>query len=668
MSREPACSGRGTAPAMTAGEALAKASIPTLLMCLAQITGDRKWFEAPYLPQRDVSLFADPTGGFSPEIQQQVRDATARVLNELAAGTRKPAPLADEATALEMMRVCLGERIPEEYVGMALEEMGMRDRAVHWDSGSQTAPPGRADGFKVLVIGAGVSGLAAAVRLEELGISFRIVEKNDEIGGTWVENDYPEAGVDTPNHFYSYSFEPNLRWTGNYSKRGEVWDYLRDMADKRKLREHIDFGVEVSTLLWNEERQQWCAVLRDRAGTETVHWANVVITAVGQINRPKMAPFPGMDTFTGRWWHSARWPADADLAGKRVAVIGTGASAMQFLRSVASEAASVTIFQRSPQWARSEPDYHGRVTDEALWLLENVPGYYQWYRFGLLWRFGDGLLPSLKRDPDWPHPERSVNRRNDKHRQQLTDYLLSELAGREDLIAKCLPDYPPYGKRILVDNGWFAALRRDNVELITEGVDHVDASNIVTSSGAVFEADVIILATGFEAGKMLAPMDIRGRSGVPIRAVWGDDDPRAYLGTTVPDYPNLFVLSGPNTALAHGGSLIFMSECQVRYITACLKEMVERDIGVLDVRRDVHDDYCRKVDDEHAQLVWTHPGMRNWYRNDKGRVFSPVPWRLVDYWQMTHDVSLADYHVTAALPHPPAVPPARKDADAAADT
>ena len=661
-------SGETPQGSMTAETALAKASIPTLLMCLAQITGERKWFEAPYLPQRDVSLFADPTGGFSPEVQQEVRQAMAQVLQELAAGTRQPVERPDEATALEMMRVCLGERIPEEYVGMALEEMGMKDRAIHWGGDKPAAPPPRAKDFKVLVIGAGVSGLAAAVRLEELGISYRIVEKNSEIGGTWVENDYPEAGVDTPNHFYSYSFEPNLGWTGNYSKRGEVWDYLRDMADKRDLRRHIEFGVEVSTLLWNEPRQQWCAVLRDAAGLETVVWAHVVITAVGQINRPKMAPFPGMDTFTGKWWHSARWPADANLAGKRVAVVGTGASAMQFLRSVAGEAASVTIFQRSPQWARSEPDYHGRVTAEALWLLENVPCYYQWSRFGLLWRFGDGLLPSLKRDPDWPHPERSVNRRNDRHRQQLTDHLLSELDGRDDLIAKCLPDYPPYGKRILIDNGWFAALRRDNVTLVTEGVDHVDGGNIVTSSGAVLEADVIILATGFEAGKMLAPMDIRGRSGVPIRQVWGDDDPRAYLGTTVPDYPNLFVLSGPNTALAHGGSLIFMSECQVRYITACLKEMMERGLGVLDVRQEVHDDYCRKVDEEHAQLVWTHPGMRNWYRNDKGRVFSPVPWRLVDYWQMTHEVSLTDYHLTPALAPAPAPSQPQPDSHATAPT
>jgi len=627
---------------MTAHEALQEASVPTLLACLAHITGERRWIEPPFLPKRDIALFAEPTGGLPPELQEAARTAMAQVLEELADGRRQLAPQPDDAMMLDTMRTLLSEQVAPEYVPMVLEEMGLADRRVHW---SAAPPVCKREPLHVLIVGAGVSGLCAAVRLGELGIPYEIIEKSDQVGGTWYDNDYPECGVDTPNHFYSYSFEPNLDWSGNYSKRAEVLEYLVHMADRRGLRRHIRFRTEVVSLRWDEDQQAWCAVLRDADGRTSERWAPVVISAVGQLNRPKLAPFPGLETFTGPSWHSAKWPADADLKGKHVAIIGTGASAMQLLRSVAAEAAQVTIFQRSPQWAREDRDYHGRVGEAARWLLRHVPYYFAWYRFGLIWRFGDGLLHTLRKDPEWPHAARSMNRRNDRHREVMTKYLLSQLEGRDDLIAKCLPDYPPYGKRILIDNGWYESLRRDNVDLVTEAVARVDGPEVITESSARYKPDVIVLATGFEAGKMLAPMDVRGRGPKSLRELWGDDDPRAYLGTTVAGFPNLFLLSGPNTGLAHGGSLMFMSECQMRYITGCLKAMTERGIATMEVRQDVQDDYCQRVDDEHGQLVWTHTGMRNWYRNAQGRVFSPVPWRLVDYWRMTRNPDLSDFHV-----------------------
>ncbi len=625
--------------------ALAAASIPTLLMCLAQITGDDRWLEPPYTPQRDVALFADPSGGLPDAVQQSVRDAVAAVLAELDAGERTlPGPPSPER-ALRMMRVCLGENIAAEYTTMAMEEMGFAERTVKWQ---RTPDARRLAAFRVLVIGAGVSGLCAGIRLQELGIHHTIVEKNPDVGGTWYDNDYPDAGVDTPNHFYSYSFAPNPRWTSNFSKRGEVWRYLREVADRYRLRERIRFDTEVAALRWDDAHQHWVATLRGPGGAETTETADVVITAVGQLNRPKLANFPGMESFTGPWWHSSQWRKDVPLAGKHVAVVGTGASAMQFLPRLAEQASRVTVFQRSPQWARNDPSYRGGVAPAQQWLHEHVPYYSAWYRFGLMWRYGDGLLATLRRDPDWPHPERSMNRRNDRHRQQMTDHILQQLAGRDDLIAKALPDYPPYGKRILIDNGWYEALRRPNVELVTEAVARVDGPCIVTTSGTEHRPDVIVLATGFEAGRMLAPMDIRGRSGTPIREAWGDDDPRAYLGTTVADYPNLFLLSGPNTGLAHGGSLIFMTECQMRYIGRMLCDMIEQGIGSFEVDPAVQDRYCTRVDAEHAELVWTHPGMRNWYRNDRGRVFSPTPWRLVDFWQMTRTPDWAEYRTEPA--------------------
>jgi len=277
--------------------------------------------------------------------------------------------------------------------------------------------------------------------------------------------------------------------------------------------------------------------------------------------------------------------------------------------------------------------------------LENVPYYYGWYRFGLMWRYGDSLLPTIKKDPHWPHPERSMNKRNENQRVQLTAYMREQLEGRDDLFEKCLPDYPPYGKRILIDNGWFSTLKQPNVELVTEGVSTVTDNTVVTPSGRRVQADVIIFATGFRPDNILGNVKITGANGKRLKETWGDD-PKAYLGMNIPGFPNLYVMAGPNSGLAHGGSAILVAECQVWYILSLIKSMLENQALALDVRQDVHDEYNNKVDQEHAQLVWAHPGMNNWYKNAKGRVFAPMPWRLVDYWSLTRQPTLSDYHIT----------------------
>lgn len=625
-----------------AENALRSASIPTLVMCLAHITGDDLWLSERYRPQRDTNLFHDESGGLSAQAQAEVREAMAQVLDELSAGTRELPPTLSAEQMTALMRTCVAEDVPPEYAPMMLEELGFVDRDVHWLHETNSGMD-----FRVLVIGAGFAGICAAIKLDALGISHDIVEKNTDIGGTWFDNDYPEAGVDTPNHFYSYSFAPNPRWRHYFSKRAEIWEYARRVADDHGVRQRVRFSTTVSSLTWNEHRQQWHVVLTDTEGTREL-WYHAVITAVGQLNRPNLAPARGIEHFAGPWFHSAHWNHETDLAGKNVAVVGTGASAMQFMRTLADTAGHVTIYQRSPQWVRPNTDYHREVSDETVWLLENVPYYAEWYRFGLFWRFGDGLLRTLRRDPEWPHPQRSMNRSNERHRVQLTEHLTTELHGRDDLIAKCLPAYPPYGKRILVDNEWYQTLRRDNVTLVDKGVDHVMPHGIVDTDGTERHHDIIILATGFEAGRLLAPMTITGRSGTPLHDVWGDDDPRAYLGITVPDYPNLFMLVGPNTFVAHGGSIIFQAECEMRYITDLIVKMREKNFTSVEVRRDVHDEYNRRVDAEHEQLVWSHPGMSTWYRNSAGRVFSPMPWRFVDYWRMTHDADLEEYHLTTS--------------------
>ncbi len=623
-------------------EALMEASIPTLLMCLAQLTGDDKWLREPYLPRRDTNLFHDETGGLPDEVQNDVRAAMAAVLDELNAGTRTVPTDIDPEQFVTMMRTCVAEQVTPEYAPMLLEELGFIDRDVHW---STSLPPTLPAGFRVLVIGAGFAGICAAIKLGQLGIPYVVVEKNSDIGGTWFDNNYPEAGVDTPNHFYSYSFAPNSRWNNYFSKRAEISKYAHDVAEHHNIISNIQFSTEVSSLHWNNKTATWTASIVSNSSTRSEEFP-IVITAVGQLNRPNLAPARGIEEFNGAWFHSSQWDHSVDLAGKRVAVIGTGASAMQFMRTVAETAGEVTIYQRSPQWIRPNSDYHRTVSDSTKRLLEHVPFYAEWYRFGLFWRFGDGLLNTLRRDPEWPFPERSMNRHNDRHREQMTDFILAELDGRQDLLEKCLPTYPPYGKRMLVDNEWFPTLRRNNVHLVAEAVDYITTTGIVDASGTATDFDVIILATGFQAGNLLSPIDIRGKSGTALREVWSTDNPKAYLGITVPDYPNMFMLVGPNTFVAHGGSIIFQAECAMRYVSDCLVSMVQEQISSVEVRSDVHDEYNNRVDAEHDELVWAHPGLHSWYRNAQGRVFSPMPWRFVDYWKMTHDFTQSEYVVT----------------------
>jgi 4-hydroxyacetophenone monooxygenase len=280
------------------------------------------------------------------------------------------------------------------------------------------------------------------------------------------------------------------------------------------------------------------------------------------------------------------------------------------------------------------------------WLLYNLPFYAAWYRFGLFWRFSDSLHRSLHKDPEWPHPARSLNKRNERHRIELTEYIESELDHDAELIAKCLPDYPPFGKRILVDNGWFKTLLRDNVELEVEPIARVEKNGIALRDGRAIEFDVIIIATGFQASGMLGDMAIRGREGRLLAEQWQGNDPRAYLGMAAPHFPNLFFLYGPNTNLGHGGSIIFQAECQVRYIVGCIAQMLEQGVSSIDCREDVHDAYNAKVDAAHENMIWTHPGMATYYRNASGRVVTNSPWRLVDYWGMTRVPDFADYRLT----------------------
>ena len=621
--------------------AIEQADIRVLLMVLVHMTGDMRWMEPPYTPRRDVRLIPDPRAGLPESIQAEIREAAVKILR----GNPQPV-ITDPGNDLmqRMMSATLGEKVAPEYAPMIREEMGLVERDAKWTA---QPPAEKLQDRHVLIVGAGVCAIALGVALNRLGIPYTIVDKEDEIGGTWYVNRYPGCGVDTPNHSYSYSFGPRNRWTRYFSQQQEILDYLKNIADQFGVREHVRLNTRLTSSRWDETTKRWISTLETPDGPQEVSSA-ILVSAIGQLNDPSMAHFKGAENFAGEIFHSARWPEGLDLKGKRVAVIGTGATAMQLVPNIADEVASVTVYQRTAQWSRPVAGYSDRISDGSQWLLAHVPYYAEWYRFNMFWRYGDGLLPFLRKDPNWPYPDRAVNAGNDRHREELTNFILSELEGRPDLIAKCMPTYPPYGKRILLDNNWFRTLRKPNVELVTENIDHITRDGIVGADGKLHPADVIVVSTGFKVSEMAAKLHITGRDGKTLADAWSNDNPTAYLGLTVPDFPNLFLMLGPNTGPAHGGSVIFQAECQSRYISACLVQMIERDIAAIDVHAKAKDAYVREVDAEHEQMIWTHPGMSTYYRNKSGRVFSAMPWRFVDYWAMTHDPDLQQYRLTSA--------------------
>ncbi|HEX3809790.1 MAG TPA: NAD(P)/FAD-dependent oxidoreductase [Rhizomicrobium sp.] len=621
--------------------ALKDAHIPSLIMALVHLTGDASHLDGAR-PVYD--FFGDGQGGFPPEKQQQVRDAAKTALLDYLNGEPLPPP-PDRATIRKMMDFIAGTEIPERYVPFLMEELGIAvedTRVPHWETPKLHAA---AQKMKVVIIGAGLSGILSAIRLQQAGVPFEIIEKNTDVGGTWLENTYPGCRVDNPNHMYSFSFEPNHDWPQHYSTQGVLLDYFRRMADKYNLRKHIRFETSVVEAVFDEASSRWNVRVRGKDGAEETISANAVISAVGQLNQPKMPDIKGRDMFKGPAFHTARWRHDVDLAGKRVAVIGTGATAFQVIPEIAPKVKALKVFQRSAPWLGPTPNYHDDVADGKKWLLEHAPYYDKWYRFWLFWTLTDGILDGVAVDPTWNDKSRAVSPINEMLRGMLIEKIKEQAPNRPDLIEKVTPDYPFGTKRSVRDNGvYIAALARPNVELITDGIKEITPAGIVTADGKTHEIDVIIYGTGFRASDFLRTYKIIGRDGVELHERW-KGDARAYLGMTVPGFPNFFTIYGPNTNIVVNGSIIFFSEASVRYIVNCLKLLAEQGANTMEVRADVHDDFNKRVDEENAKMAWGLPEARSWYKNSKGRVSQNWPFRLVDYWNATIKPDPDDFRI-----------------------
>jgi 4-hydroxyacetophenone monooxygenase len=614
-------------------QSVEQADLPSLMVTLAMLTGDTSLIgpdvKPPVTPMR---VEIAPQGGMSKEMQEKARRlATAALIAFRDSGQN-----GDVTPSDAMLTQCMQYLLPndiDELRPLLAHEMGFTKDPGAPDWTRESVAPGVK--FRVAVIGAGVSGIAAGYRLQQTQLDFTLYEKNEDVGGVWWENRYPGCRLDTPNFAYSLSFAQKQDWPQQFSRQPEIQSYLATVASASGLRRHIRFGTEVDAMRYNEERATWTLTVRDSSGHVTQEEFNAVITAVGILSRPSLPDIPGLDTFKGRIVHSAVWPKDLDLAGKRVAMVGTGASAFQIGPSIVGQVGSLKIFQRSPPWMLPTPTYHDDIAPGMKWLLKHVPYYGRWLRF---WQFCisiEGRLPLTAVEDDWDHPV-SVGRANEELRQGCLKWLATQYQDRPDLLEKMTPDYPPTSKRMLRDNGvWAAMLKMPHVELNTTGIEAFTPEGILTKDGVLHAVDVVICATGFKASDFLAPMKITGTGGRELHRDCWDGDCRAYLGISVPDFPNLFMTGGPNTAVVINGSAIFSSECQVEYSLRAIRYLLETGNKALDCKQAPFVDYNKWIDAGNLKRSWGSPRGNGWYKNKKGRASQTWPFGMLDYWNLT---------------------------------
>ncbi len=617
--------------------AVAAADVITLLPAVAHLTGDRSVLRDELRP--DPLLLMQPDAGFTAD---QLDLARTIALDALIAHRDAGAPAAPEPSpeALHAMIEFLVGPQTEEWYGVLREELalgGQDLRAPTWTT-RDVAPDTT---WRVAVIGAGMSGLLAAHRLRQAGVDVTILEKDDEVGGTWYENTYPGCRVDVPNHFYSYSFAP-ADWPQFFSTQPELLDYFRRCADDFGLRPLIRFNTEVVEARFDEDQQRWAVTSRAADGREVTEDFEMVVSAVGQLNRPKLPAIAGIDEFAGPWFHSARWDHDVDLTGKRVAVVGTGASSAQLIPEIEAVVGELLVFQRTPPWLAPTPNYHHDLPADLRWLMRWIPDYARWDRLVQFWRMHEGLLPAAVVDPEWPDQHRSMSMLNEMVRQLLTAHLEAEFTDPE-LREKMIPPYPPLAKRIVRDDGsWARALQRPHVSVHTEAIAEITPKGVRTADGVDHDVDVIIYGTGFTASEFLTPMRVIGTDGVDLHERWAGDA-RAYLGLTIPDFPNLFLLYGPNTNIVINGSIIYFSECEVHYLTEAVRALLAGGHRSMAPRPEVHDAYNDRIDAANRTMVWGAAEVNSWYRNAKGRVAQNWPFSLLEYWTQTREPDLADY-------------------------
>ncbi|MET4638892.1 NAD(P)/FAD-dependent oxidoreductase [Mycetocola sp. 2940] len=592
-----------------------------VLGALALLTGDRSLLDPALQPTADLAV-------------DTVRRSLAAVLaaEAIEAGGLPETPAQHDLSIEEVVTFLTGQSDAQFH---ALLRTHVRQ------SPGTPAPTG----LRVGIIGGGLSGIASAIRLSADGHAVHILERDSGFGGTWFQNDYPGCRLDTNNFTYTYSFAQPDTWPNFYSTQGEVLTYLEDVAASHHLQASTTFGATVRRCEWVESRRVW-QVDYDVEGSAHSEEFDAVVSAVGQLGVPRIPRLTGIDEFAGTIVHSNRWAHDLPVAGKRVGVVGTGATGFQIIPELAEDADQLVVFQRSAPWISPTPEYRQAMPQAALDLLVELPGLSMWYRFWQFWNSVEGRLGLTEIEAGWDDP-RSVSSTNESLRRTLTEYIEAQFADRPDLLQKVVPDYPPGSKRMLRDDGnWARTLKRPNVRLETDSIAAVTQRGVRLVTGEEIELDVLVFASGFEASEFLPGIEVRGREGIEIHDFWNGES-RAYLGSLVPNFPNLFLVYGPNTNLVVNGSIMFMAECSVDFARSSLQLIDERG-GTVEVTPDAYHAFIDDMNSGNARRAWGQPSVTNWYKNSAGAVTQVWPYSLLDFWERTHTITAGDLIVQSA--------------------
>jgi 4-hydroxyacetophenone monooxygenase len=613
-------------------DAVKRADPMALRGLLYQLTGDESIADTEL--KTIMAGFAETKVPADASVSELLQAKAAEFLKAYRDSGADELPVGPAERLPKSMSLAVGAPIPEVDLDLWLEQLALDpwSRGLTW---SAPPPPDRLAEFSVLVIGAGAGGLGAAVHLKRAGIPFTVVEKNAGVGGTWFENRYPGARVDQPSRLYTHTFGVDFDYPNPFCEQPENERYFNWVADEfGRVRDDIEFETEVRSARWNEADALWEVEGIGPDGPRS--WrANAVICSVGFLARPNLPDIEGMDTFGGRSFHTARWPDDLELEGKRIAVVGSGCTGYQLVPEVAREAAHTYLFQRTPSWCFEARGYLAPFPPQVTWLDRNFPYLRNFTRLRLSWLYGpEGMGRAFSADPSF-EDEHARSALNKRARDQRLAFMQRKFADRPDLLAEMVPKAPPFSSRpVLVDSEYsvYDALLRDDVTLVTDGIARITPAGIETVDGREISVDAIAFATGYRANDFLWPMDVRGRDGQGLEDLWQKDGARAYLGTMLPGFPNFFMVYGPNTNATGGLGVFELEEMVIRFALECIAHLVVNRERAVEVTDDAYWRYNDELDRAERDKIYCDPRVHNYYRNEYGRSAGNSPFDVRRMW------------------------------------